>query len=106
MLKTSKSPVIKMYGIPKEIYRCAGCEYIALMMIDLGIDFEMKEVMFFKDGQAQYHYEHIAEAAKAAGVWPSKRVTYPVVTIDGKFTPMKLVKPTLGELGYDIDSLD
>lgn len=105
-MQKSKSPVIKMYGIPKEIYRCVGCQTIATMLIELGISFEMKEVMFYKDSQAQYHYENIAQAAKYAGVWPSKRVTYPVVVIDEKFVPFKLVKSTLGELGYDIDSLD
>lgn len=96
----------KIYGIPEDVYRCAGCAAVKEIFDEFKIPYEFIDVIYMA-GDVQYNYKAIEEAAKASGVFPSNRVNYPVVILGGVYYPnLRTIKERLGELGYDLDSLD
>lgn len=100
-------PVAKVYGIGDEVYRCAGCQAVKDIFKIFEIPFEFIEVVFMKDNEVHYNYQAIDEAAKISGVFPSKRVNYPVIKFDGEYmNSLRVLKSTLSDYGYDLDLLD
>lgn len=98
---------IKVYGIPPDVYRCVGCEQITEMLGHLTLSYRFDNVIYMGDQGVEYNYEAIEAAARYTGVWPSKRVRYPVVVIDELvFTSPKQVRYHLEAEGYDLSDLD
>lgn len=108
-----KSVSAKIYGIPEDVYRCAGCQAVKEIFATFEIPYEFIDVIYMADdeqlgnSQVHYNYSAIEEAAKLSGVYPSKRVNYPVVILGGVYYPnLRTIKNRLSELGYDLDLLD
>lgn len=106
LMQMQNSLSAKIYGIPEEVYRCVGCAKVKEIFDEFEIPYEFVDVIYMEK-EVHYNYKAIEEAAKICGVWPSKRVNYPVVLLGGVYYPnLRTIKHRLGELGYDLDLLD
>lgn len=76
--------MVEVYGIPKEVYNCWGCQASIKLLESLQIPYQFYEVVKRVDNELGFEYNRpkIEELAKRINSG-SLKITYPQIFIDG-----------------------
>lgn len=78
--------MLKVYGIPEDVWRCPGCRAIVAFLEENEIEYEFIPVVFKTIAMPyiNYHRDIIRDIAQRSGA-TSLRLTYPVVFDDSQY---------------------